>query len=101
MKSKKVHTTTDIVDQVSQKVDLRKSDVKEVITTLLETISESLENQEEINFTGYFQFSTHKQPPKEMIMRFGEKAGKKIKIPAKIVPKVKISPSLKKRVAQS
>lgn len=80
---KTIHSTLDMVDQVARKVDLKKSEVKEVINTFLETISENLENKEEVNLTGYFQFSTQKQPAKEMIMRFGEKQGEKIKILAK------------------
>ena len=80
---------------------LTKTDIKAVVNSLLEEIANRLENNEEINFIGFFNFGTRKQAAKEMIMRFGKDRGKKKKIAAKKVPTFKFSPAFKKRIVES
>jgi nucleoid DNA-binding protein len=101
VQKKKVKNSLDkIAEKVHHQVDLPKSHIKEVINETLRAIEELLAERESISFVGYFSFSTRKQPAKEMTMRFGKNKGKKIKIPAKIVPAFKFSSALKKRVVK-
>lgn len=74
------------IKEVDECEDITQKDIKAVLRGLQEVIIDKLANNEEINFTGYFKFSSRKQEAREMIMAFGEKKGEKIKIKAKKVP---------------
>src|SRR3954469_3131195 len=100
VQKKKTNNLAPVVEKIHQQVNLPKSHVKEVINELLEVIGESLAKGENMSLIGYFAFSTRKQPAKEMVMRFGKSKGKKIKIPAKIVPTFKFSSAFKKRIVE-
>lgn len=96
--NKNTHGINEIVDKVSKKVDSNKNEVKETISELLKVIQETLQKGEEVDFKGYFGFSTRETEEKEIKISFGKKKGEMVKVPAKKVPKIKFSRTFKMRV---
>jgi DNA-binding protein HU-beta len=86
-----------LTERISQKVKLTKSEIDSVITNLLEETKKSLLKGEEVRFLGYFSFKTTITKPR-MAMNLQTK--KKMKVPAKRVPKCKFSASLKEIIAK-
>jgi nucleoid DNA-binding protein len=88
---------TQLIDRISKKVKLTKSEIDSVITNLLEETKKSLLKGEEIRLQGYFSFKTTITKPR-MAMNLQTK--KKMKVPSKRVPKCKFSISLKEEISQ-
>ncbi|HOK87972.1 MAG TPA: HU family DNA-binding protein [Fervidobacterium sp.] len=84
-----------LVNAVAEKTQLKKKDVKAVIDTLFETISESLEKGEKVQLVDFGTFEV-----KRMEGRTGvnPRTKAKIKIPARNVPKFRPGKVLKARV---
>ena len=101
--SKFVYGINEIVKEVKDNIgtNFTREEVKIVINTLLDTIDDKLQEGQDINFVGYFSFSTRKQPARKMLMRFGKKKGQEVKIPAKTVPAFKFSSAFRKRIVDS
>jgi len=88
---------TQLTERIAKKVKLTKNEIDSVITNLLEEIKKSLLKGEEIRLQGYFSFKTTMTSPR-MAMNLQTK--KKMKVPAKRVPKCKFSIVLKEEIAQ-
>ena len=86
-----------LIERISKKVKLTKNQIDSVITTLLEETKKSLLKGEEVRLQGYFSFKTTMTTPR-MAMNLQTK--KKMKVPAKRVPKCKFSISLKEEIAK-
>ncbi len=84
-----------LVNAVAEKTQLKKKDVKAVIDTLFETISESLEKGEKVQLVDFGTFEV-----KQMEGRTGvnPRTKAKIKIPARKVPKFRPGKVLKTKV---
>src|SRR3954447_575673 len=85
-----------LTERISKKVKLTKSEIDSVITNLLEETKKSLLKGEEVRFLGYFSFKTTITKPR-MAMNLQTK--KKMKVPAKRVPKCKFSLGFKAEIA--
>lgn len=85
----------DLVNMVADKTGMKKKDVKEVMDTMLEKISQHLDNTYKVQLTGFGTFEVRKRKA-----RTGVKPGttEKIKIPASKYPAFKPGKGLKERV---
>jgi DNA-binding protein HU-beta len=90
-------TLTERVNAKQKKLGLTKNQVESTINNLLEEVKSSLINGEEVRLLGYFSFKTAVQKER---MAINLQTKKKMKVPAKRVPKIKFSDALKKEVAK-
>ena len=86
-----------LTERISKKVKLTKSEIDSVITNLLAETQKSLVKGEEVRFLGYFSLKTTMTSPR-MAMNLQTK--KKMEVPAKRVPKIKFSASLKEAISK-
>ena len=86
-----------LIERIAKKVKLTKSEIDSVITNLLAETQKALIKGEEVRFLGYFSLKTTMTSPR-MAMNLQTK--KKMKVPAKRVPKCKFSLGLKEEIAQ-
>src|SRR5215213_8116836 len=86
-----------LIDRVSKKVKLTKNEIDSVITNFLEETKKSLLKGEEVRLQSYFTLKTAITKPR-IAMNLQTK--KKMKVPAKRVPKCKFSSSLKEEIAK-
>jgi len=91
-----------LIDRISnnltrQRASLTKSEIEAVITELLTETKKSLVKGEEIRLLGYFSLKTTLTKPR---MAMNLQTGKKMKVPAKRVPKCKFSLGLKAEISR-
>lgn len=86
---------SDLVDRVSEKADMTKQEVKAVVDTLLEQITDHLKGGDRVTLTGFGTFER-----RERKARTGVKPGttEKIEIPASSYPAFKAGKGLKDSV---
>ena len=84
-----------LIDQISKKINLRKNEIESVITELLTETKKALVKGEEVRFLGYFTLKTAITKPR---MAMNLQTGKKMKVPAKRVPKCKFSLPFKEEI---
>ncbi len=84
-----------LVNAVAEKTQLKKKDVKAVIDTLFETISESLEKGEKVRLVDFGTFEVKKMEGRTGV---NPRTKAKIKIPARKVPKFRPGKVLKTKV---
>jgi len=80
-----------------QRLNLTKTQIESVITELLEATSQALIKGEEVRFLGYYSLKTTLQKAR---LAMNLQTGKKMKVPAKRVPKCKFSLSLKEEISE-
>lgn len=83
----------ELADAIVAKTGLPKKDVENVIKTMLEVITQSLKNNEDVTLTGFGTFSA-----KFRSARMGvnpQKPSERIEIPAVTIPKFKAGKALK------
>ena len=86
-----------LIERIAKKTRFPKNQIEMVISTLLEETKKSLVKGEEIRLQGYFSFKTAITKPR-MAMNLQTK--KKMRVPAKRVPKCKFSSNLKEEIAR-
>src|SRR6266498_1197293 len=86
-----------LIDRITKKNKLPKNQVETVLTELLTETKKSLLKGEEVRFLGYYSLRTTLTKPR---MAMNLQTGKKMKVPAKRVPKCKFSLVLKEEIAQ-
>jgi len=86
-----------LIERISKKTRIPKNQAENIITNLLEEIKKSLIKGEEVRLLGYFTLKTTMTTPR-MAMNLQTK--KKMKVPAKRVPKCKFSTNLKEAISQ-
>src|SRR6185503_19244859 len=86
-----------LIERISKKTRIPKNQTENIITNLLEEIKKSLIKGEEVRLQGYFTLKTTMTAPR-MAMNLQTK--KKMKVPAKRVPKCKFSGSLKEEISK-
>jgi len=84
-----------LIDRISKKIKLTKNQIDEVLTNFLVETKQSLIKGEEVRLLGYYSFKTTITKPR-IAMNLQTK--KKMKVPAKRVPKCKFSDSLKQEI---
>ena len=86
-----------LTEKVSRKTKYPQNQVSRIIEELLEETRKSLLKGDEIRFLGYYSLKTAITKPR-MAMNLQTK--KKMKVPAKRVPKCKFSGSLKEEISR-
>jgi len=86
-----------LIERISKKTRIPKNQTENIITNLLEEIKKSLVKGEEVRLLGYFTLKTAMTSPR-MAMNLQTK--KKMKVPAKRVPKCKFSAGLKEEISR-
>ena len=86
-----------LTERISKKTKFPQNQVGKIIDELLEETQKALVKGEEVRFLGYFSLKTTITKPR-IAMNLQTK--KKMKVPAKRVPKCKFSLSLKEEIAQ-
>src|SRR2546421_12343894 len=86
-----------LTERISKKTKFPQNQVAQIIDELLEETQKALVKGEEVRLQGYFSLKTTITKPR-MAMNLQTK--KKMKVPAKRVPKCKFSISLKEVIAQ-
>jgi DNA-binding protein HU-beta len=87
-----------LTERIAKKTKITQSQVSKIIDEFLSETKKSLLKGEEIRLQGYFTLKTAMTTPR-MAMNLQTK--KKMKVPAKRVPKVKFSQELKKEISKS
>ena len=86
-----------LTQRISQKTNLPPQQVARIIDELLQETKKALLKGEEVRFLGYFSFKTSITKPR---IAMNLQTNKKMKVPAKRVPKCKFSAILKKAISQ-
>ena len=88
---------TELINAVAEKAALTKKDAEAAVTAVLDVISETLAQDEEIRLVGFGSFEVKHRKP-----RIGQnpKTGDRVEIPAAKVPAFKPGKALKDAVAK-
>jgi DNA-binding protein HU-beta len=89
-------TKQEFVDRVSSKGNMSRREAADAVDAVLETITETLTQGGEINFTGFGKFSTQHRKERQGVNP--RNPSEKVTIPAATVPKFSAGSSLKKAV---
>jgi DNA-binding protein HU-beta len=87
-----------LTERISKTTKLPQTQVSKIIDEFLEETKKSLVKGEEVRLLGYYSFKTTITKPR-MAMNLQTK--KKMKVPAKRVPKCKFSESLKQEISKN
>jgi len=87
----------ELTQRVAKNTKITQTQVETVLNELLEQTKKALIKGEEIRFIGYYSLKTTLTAPR---MAMNLQTGKKMKVPAKRVPKCKFSLGLKEEVAK-
>jgi DNA-binding protein HU-beta len=87
-----------LTERISRKTKFPQKQVAKIIEELLEETKKSLLKGEEVRLQGYFSLKTAITKPR---IAMNLQTGKKMKVPAKRVPKCKFSVSLKEEISKS
>ncbi len=90
-------TKADLINTISEKVDLSKKDIGNVVNASFEVITQALSDGDKVQIVGFGTFEVRNR--KERKGR-NPSTGKEIKIPASCVPAFKAGKSLKEAVAK-
>lgn len=85
----------EFVDELSEKTDFTKNDSKKALDSVLEVITEALEEGDDVLFTGFGKFEPRARKATE---RINPQTGEMIHVPAKVVPQFKVGKTLKETV---
>ena|SRR5437764_15226043 len=86
-----------LTERISQKTRFPQNQVVKIIEELLAETQKALVKGEEVRFLGYFSFKTTITKPR---MAINLQTKKKMKVPAKRVPKCKFSIALKAEISK-
>ena len=86
-----------LTERISKKTKISQIQVAKIIEELLEETKKALVKGEEVRLLGYFSFKTTITKPR---IAMNLQTGKKMKVPAKRVPKCKFSTVLKEEIAR-
>ena len=85
----------EFIDRVAAKTEMSKTDASRAVDAVLETVTESLREGEEVVFVGFGKFSAQKRAAREAV---NPSTRQKISIPATTVPKFSAGVALKHAV---
>ena len=77
---------TEIINEISKKIELSKTDVEKVISCFFDTIKSSLKENESVKLIGFGTFSSNKRKAKA---GRNPQTGETINIPSRFYPKFK------------
>ena len=87
-----------LTERISKKTKISQIQVAKIIDELLVETSQALVKGEEVRLLGYFSFKTTITKPR---IAMNLQTGKKMKVPAKRVPKCKFSDVLKLEISKN
>ena len=85
-------TKADLIDQVSQLVEVTRKDSEVIVETIFDSIVRSLRAGDKIEIRGFGSFRTSKRKPR---VGRNPKTGDRVEVPAKTIPYFKPSKELK------
>jgi DNA-binding protein HU-beta len=89
-------TKQQVVERIATKTNLSKRDAAQAVDAFLETITESLQSGEDVTFTGFGKFSTHRRAARQGVNPRNPR--QKVQIPAATVPRFSAGSQLKQAV---
>ena len=89
-------TKQEFVDKVAQKANLGRRDASNAVDAFLDTVTETLKDRGEIQFTGFGKFSTQDRAARQGVNP--RNPTEKVTIPASTVPKFSAGSQLKSAV---
>ncbi len=89
---------SEFVDQLAKRTDLPKKDAQAVLDTALDIVVQEVKKKNgKVQLTGFGTFETHEQKATE---RINPQTGKKMKVPAKKVPKFRPGKAFKEALTK-
>lgn len=85
-------TKADLIDEVSQRVELTRKDSEVIVETIFDSIVHSLRAGDKIEIRGFGSFRTRQRNPR---VGRNPKTGDRVEVPAKKIPFFKPSKELK------
>jgi DNA-binding protein HU-beta len=89
-------TKQEFVDRVASKGNMSRREAADAVEAVLETITDTLKQGGEVNFTGFGKFSTQHRKERQGVNP--RNPSEKVTIPAATVPKFSAGSSLKQAV---
>ncbi len=89
-------TKQEFVDRVAQRANLSRREAAEAVDAVLDSITDTLRQGGEVNFTGFGKFSTQHRKERQGVNP--RNPSQKVTIPAATVPKFSAGSSLKQAV---
>ena len=83
---------TEFVEKLAKEADLTKKDARKAVEGMVDLITNSLAKNEPVVITGFGKFEAR---TRKASTRMNPQTGKKIKVPAKVVPAFKAGKTLK------
>jgi DNA-binding protein HU-beta len=88
-------TKQEFIDKVADDAGLSRRDAQKAVDAVLDTITSTLRNRGEINFTGFGKFSTSNRAARQGV---NPRTGERVQIAATTVPKFSAGSALKSAV---
>ena len=88
----------ELVEQIYQDNDMTKSECRELVSSLVETITETVAEGEEVRLVN---FGTFVPSPRQETVKRHPVTGEKIDVPAKVVPKFRSGKGFNELVEES
>jgi len=85
----------ELISSIAEKTGIKKKDAEAVLDAFTASVKEALKKGEKVALIGFGTFGTRERKKREGV---NPRTGKKISIPAKIVPYFKIGKELKEAV---
>ena len=89
-------TKQEFVDRVSQRANMSRREAADAVDAVLDSITETLRQHGEVNFTGFGKFSTQHRKERQGVNP--RNPSQKVTIPAATVPKFSAGSTLKQAV---
>ena len=89
-------TKQEFVDRVAQRANMSRREASEAVDAVLDSITETLRQHGEVNFTGFGKFSTQHRKERQGVNP--RNPTQKVTIPAATVPKFSAGSTLKQAV---
>jgi DNA-binding protein HU-beta len=89
-------TKQEFVDRVASKGNMSRREAADAVDAVLDTITDTLQKHEEVNFTGFGKFSTQHRKERQGVNP--RNPTQKVTIPAATVPKFSAGSTLKQAV---
>jgi DNA-binding protein HU-beta len=91
-------TKQEFVETLAERCDLSKADANRALNAILDSLTESMSDGEEVSFTGFGKFLSQRRRAREAVNP--QDPSKKIKVRAANVPKFRPGKALRQAVAE-
>jgi len=90
-------TKQEFIERLAKKAKLSKKDARAVVDTALELIVDRVKRKEKVTLTGFGTFEARQQ---KATQRINPQTGRKMNVPAKLVPKFRPGKQFKEALAR-